>query len=116
MNGDRIEGTNEAWDSGLLGESAEHMRLSELSSQLVDDTLGLQMISIRLEKQLIDVLKAIAKENRIGYQPLIRKVLHRFAMSEVKMLLSQYQSEQRPAAPEQSSNDEGAPPRRTQCG
>jgi predicted DNA binding CopG/RHH family protein len=37
--------------------------------------LGLQSISIRLQKELIEDLKLLAKEMGIGYQPYIRQLL-----------------------------------------
>jgi hypothetical protein len=49
--------------------------------------LELQMISIRLQKGMIQDLKSIAKHNRLGgYQPLIRRVLERFIIAEMKSI------------------------------
>ncbi len=53
-----------------------------------DEALGLQMISIRLQKSLLSNLKAIAKHHGVGYQPLIRDILNRFARSELRTILS----------------------------
>lgn len=53
----------------------------------LDEVLGLQMISIRLQKSLIQDLKVIAQANGIGYQPLIRDVLSRFARSEIQQIM-----------------------------
>jgi hypothetical protein len=50
----------------------------------LDDALGLQMISIRLPKKLIEDLKLIAKKEGLGYQPLMRRVLLRFAEQEFR--------------------------------
>ncbi|HET7268314.1 MAG TPA: hypothetical protein VFJ15_09405 [Oleiagrimonas sp.] len=52
-----------------------------------DEALELQMISIRLQKALIEDLKAIAKYHRIGYQPMVRDLLNRFVRSEKRTLL-----------------------------
>jgi len=53
----------------------------------------LQPISIRLEKSLIEDFKFIAILNRIGYQPLIRQVLKRFADCEKKRILREHAAE-----------------------
>ena len=53
----------------------------------VDAALGLQAISIRLEKSLIKQLKLIAAHHGIGYQPMVRDLLNRFARSEMTLIL-----------------------------
>jgi predicted DNA binding CopG/RHH family protein len=53
----------------------------------LDNALELQMISIRLQKNLIEDLKTIAKANGIGYQPLMRDVLSKFARSEIQNIM-----------------------------
>lgn len=50
----------------------------------VDEALGLQLISIRLPRRLIEDLKLIAKHEGLGYQPLVRRVLVRFAQGEFR--------------------------------
>lgn len=67
------------WESRELGASPEHVRVvSETEASEIDDVMELQLISIRLQKQLIEDLKLIAKQEGIGYQPLIRQALTRF--------------------------------------
>lgn len=44
-------------------------------SQEVDDSLGLQVITIRLQKTLIEDLKELARKEGLGYQPLMRQIL-----------------------------------------
>jgi predicted DNA binding CopG/RHH family protein len=76
------------WETGELGEDAEFAQASDESAEKeLDDALQLQMISIRLQKQLINALKFIAKHHGIGYQPLIRDVLARFVVNEQKKIL-----------------------------
>lgn len=53
----------------------------------IDDALDLQPISIRLQRDLLDNLKALAKLNGLGYQPLIRQVLTRWVDCELKNML-----------------------------
>ena len=71
---------HEEWDNRELGASEEHMRvLSDEEEKDIDDGLGLQHISIRLNKSLIEQLKQLAQLEGVGYQPLIRIVLTKFA-------------------------------------
>lgn len=90
----KIESTVEAWESGKLGRDAAHAKRApkELEQQ-VDEALGLQAISIRLHKELIDDFKFIAKVHGIGYQPLMRDALKRFADAEYKRIAVQLQNE-----------------------
>jgi hypothetical protein len=76
------------WESGELGRSEVHVRVATPQEMAaVDDALGLQMISIRLQKRLLEALKDIAKFHGIGYQPMIRDLLNRFARSEIRTLM-----------------------------
>lgn len=76
------------WESGQLGRDEEHVRVATKEEMAtVDDSLGLQMISIRLQKGLLDALKDIAKFHNIGYQPMVRDLLNRFAKSEIRTIM-----------------------------
>lgn len=90
----KIESTTENWENGALGADEEFATKSPLTGAEVDEALAMQMISIRLDKPLIEMLKGIASVNGIGYQPLIRKVLHRFADAEAKKLALEYVKQQ----------------------
>ena len=79
----------ELWESGELGTTEAHAQVSTGSKQEVDDALGLQLISIRLQKQLVNDLKKIAEYHGVGYQPMIRDLLNRFARSEIKQIICQ---------------------------
>lgn len=68
----------EQWESRELGTSEEHVRKSTVDAAAVDEALGLKPISIRMQKGMIDDLKAIAALHGVGYQPLIRQILARF--------------------------------------
>lgn len=77
------------WESGALGQSEEYVRVAtDAEMQEVDDALELQMISIRLQKGLLGALKEIARHHGIGYQPMIRDLLNRFAVSEIRTILT----------------------------
>ena len=55
----------------------------------VNDLIGMQMISIRLQRDLLRDLKAIAEHHGLGYQPMIRDLLTGFARSEIRQILSE---------------------------
>ena len=85
---ERILGTDDAWESGALGADEKHAHPvnPELAGQ-IDDALGLQMISIRLDKSLIESFKVLGAFHGIGYQPLMRDALKRFADCEMKSIV-----------------------------
>lgn len=67
------------WENRELGASEEYVRkASSEREKALDESLGLQTISIRLQKSLIDNLKKLAEEDGIGYQPYVRQVLMRY--------------------------------------
>lgn len=74
------------YDSVGLEEANVAVAPVELSAG-IDDALDLQPISIRLQKDLLDNLKALARLNGLGYQPLIRQVLTRWVDCELKNML-----------------------------
>ena len=83
----KIPDSDDAWDSGQLGRAAENARpAAEDIEKAIDTSLGLQLISIRLQKSLIEDFKAIASLNGIGYQPLMRQILKRFVDGEKKRI------------------------------
>lgn len=70
--------SKEAWDNRELGASEEHVRkASSDREKALDERLGLQAISIRLQRRLIENLKRLAEEDGIGYQPYVRQILMR---------------------------------------
>jgi len=96
----KIPGTDEAWESGALGNDALHANaISEEASHRIDDTLGLQMISIRLDKSLIDSFKLLGEFHGLGYQPLMRDALKRFAEAEMKAIVTGVVETQRTTHP-----------------
>lgn len=88
---EKIIGTPEAWEQGPLGKDPEFsMALSpeQLATDeaAIDAAFGLKPISIRMEIEVLDSLKAIAKHRGLGYQPLIRQVLQRWVDCELKQI------------------------------
>lgn len=94
-NAKKIPGTVEAWENGELGNDEEYAVVVPEASAEVDQALGLQAVSIRLQKSLIEDFKFLAQEHGIGYQPLMREALRRFAESEMRRLAVQYANERR---------------------
>lgn len=77
------------WEDRELGASMEHAEIApDNFSVEVDEQLSLQAISIRLPKSLIRDLKDIASRYEIGYQPMVRDLLNRFALAEQKKYLN----------------------------
>ncbi|MDE9539811.1 hypothetical protein [Xenorhabdus bovienii] len=100
-----IASTDEAWENGELGRSEAHVKVSDdITEDLINEALDLQPISIRLNKSLIEDLKMIADLNGLGYQPLIRQVLNRFANSEKKRILTETHSKAMKSEKRKSAN------------
>ncbi|MGL5948252.1 MAG: CopG family antitoxin [Aeromonas sp.] len=92
----KINGSEQAWETGELGQTAAHAIVSQdVSDTQLNLALQLQPISIRLQKSLIDDLKTIAELNGIGYQPLMRQALTRFVQAEMKRIANEALAEQR---------------------
>jgi predicted DNA binding CopG/RHH family protein len=84
---------DDAWDAGSLGRDEQYVRrASDETEAAVDETLAMQLISIRLPIKMIDDLKFIAKAHGIGYQPLVRDVLDRFIVDGVKEIVRETQA------------------------
>ncbi len=80
----------DAWESGKLGRDEQFVKTAEsVEEAALDEALELKLISIRLPKKLINQLKLVGHFNGVGYQPLIRDVLGRFAKSELLQILRQ---------------------------
>jgi hypothetical protein len=77
---DRLTADAELWETGQLGASWEHTAVvSDENQREIDEGLGLQLISMRLNKSLIERFKQLAELEGIGYQPLMRHVLTNYA-------------------------------------
>ena len=112
----KIPASDEAWENGQLGRNEEHVKREEPNSELegaIDESLGLQLISVRLQKSLIEDLKMIATLNGIGYQPLMRQVLKRFADCEKKRILRERAHEMKAQTATARSRQPAIPPRVT---
>lgn len=92
----KIENSAEAWELGELGSDLKHARVvdKKIGAQ-IDEALGLQMISIRLEQDLIESYKLFGAKYDMGYQPLMREALKRFVEGEFKLIASEALEKQR---------------------
>ena len=98
------DATTEKWESGELGRSLEHAEVADAAaSESLDESLGMQLVSIRLQRSLVQNLKLIAKHHGVAYQPLVRDLLNRFALSELKNILCELEAAQRKAVEEEDS-------------
>ncbi len=100
MTTEKIEDTIEAWETGALGRDAAHAapvppEEEKALQSAIDSAFGLKPISIRMEVEALDTLKSIAKRRGIGYQPLIRQILHRWIECELKQIALESMSEER---------------------
>lgn len=86
--GSKINGDLDvAWDEGNLGRDESCVRRSNPDRERdIENAAQLQMISVRLPKDLIYQLKAIAEIRGVGYQPLMRDMLAKFARSELLLI------------------------------
>lgn len=82
----KIESTPEAWESGDLGLDDNYVAKANTDELSLNEALELQMISIRLQKSLIDDLKIFAQLEGLGYQPLIKRILIRWIEGEKRTI------------------------------
>jgi hypothetical protein len=108
---EKISASDKAWDSEELGNDERYAAVADEDIETqIDEALELQLISIRLQKSLIDDFKALAKLNRVGYQPLMRQVLTRFADCEKKRVLRERVSEMQEKVRQAKEKDAPAVP------
>lgn len=77
------------WESRELVSDPQFARSTSVPAsfhELLNKSNNMQMISIRLPKDLIDDLKNISKAQKMGYQALMREVLKRFVEAEKKIM------------------------------
>ena len=85
--------TDDPWDAGSLGRDEQYVRRASVETEAsVDETLAMQLISIRLHKRMIEDLKFVAKAHGIGYQPLVRDILGRFIVQGMNEIVRETQA------------------------
>lgn len=85
----KIVESDDAWESREVGADEQYVEVAPDISKELDAALDLHPISIRLQRSLVDNLKALAHLHGLGYQPLVRQVLTRWVESELKQMLAQ---------------------------
>jgi predicted DNA binding CopG/RHH family protein len=76
---EQFDADTELWESRKLGASAKDAKpVSDDQEQVLDDALGLQLISVRIQKSLIEQLRGLAKLEGMDYQTFMRQVLTRY--------------------------------------
>lgn len=79
----------EKWDNREYGTDERYVAVAPAEEEdELDRAMGLKAISIRMPVKLIDSLKLIAEIEGVGYQPLMRDILSRFAEREVRRIAS----------------------------
>jgi hypothetical protein len=96
---DQFDAGNELWESRELGASPKHaVRVSDEHDKELDDAMGLQLLTFRLQKPLIEQLKQLAKLEGLGYQPLMRQILTRYVREnehKLEQLLTPHQASEK---------------------
>lgn len=82
--------SDDAWEDRRVGADEAFAEVAPDISAALDAALDLHPISIRLQKALVDNLKALAHLHGLGYQPMIRQVLTRWVDSELKQMVIQH--------------------------
>ncbi|MEQ1674613.1 MAG: hypothetical protein ABL865_06230, partial [Candidatus Nitrotoga sp.] len=95
MSKQTIQASDEAWEDRILGNDENFVKVvGEAEEASIDEASGTQMISIRLQKSLIVDFKMIASLNgNIGYQTLMKQIMHRFVTCEKKRIWNELVSE-----------------------
>ena len=94
----KIATTDEAWDNRELGASEGHAAVASPEHMAaLSDALGMQAISIRLPKEMIEAYKLIAAHHGLGYQPLMRDILQRFIPIGLKEVMQHHEQEAKEA-------------------
>ena len=96
---ERIPASDETWESGELGNDPKFARVHEGDIQLqTNEAIAMRPISIRLPASLIETFRLLGQVHGLGYQPLMRRALTRFAEAEMKLVLNDVIAEQQRAA------------------
>lgn len=96
MSRESVTTSVEEWESRASGADEKYVkRVSEELAQQINAATGMKMISIRLDESLIESFKAIGDFHGIGYQPLMRDALKRFANAELRAIVTGFVQSQK---------------------
>lgn len=94
MHKENIPASDEAWDNRKLGADEKFVGVVGDDVELqIHEAAGTQLISIRMQKSMIEDLKLIASLNGLGYQTLMKQIMQRFVECEKKQLFRELVSE-----------------------
>jgi hypothetical protein len=85
----KIVDPDDAWESREVGADEQYVEVAPDIGKELDAALDLHPISIRLQRPLVENLKALAHLHGLGYQPLMRQILTRWVDSELKLMVAQ---------------------------
>jgi hypothetical protein len=86
MTAEKLKSNTAKWEEGELGQSPGHMGVVPENEELeIDDALGLQLVSVRLQKTLMKDLKELAIKEGLGYQPYLRQVLTKHVQAQKQL-------------------------------
>ena len=106
MPSEKIDSSVDNWENGALGCDPEFVEIAtdiDLD-KLVDESVGIKPVSIRLDQKMIDELKLFAEMEGLKYQPLIRVILARWLEGEKKRYVK-YRLDQRRKEQEQEREE-----------
>lgn len=69
---------SEAWENGTLGQNLEHAAVSTVDPKIIDDALGIELISFRLSKDIVEALDDLARLNNSSRNALIQAAVAHF--------------------------------------
>ena len=77
MRDENIQASNVAWENGDLGADENYAATVDTATEnSIDEAACSHLISIRMQKGLVEDLKLIAALNKgIGYQTLMKQIL-----------------------------------------
>lgn len=95
MSKKTIPASDEAWDNGSLGADEAFVKVVDESlEEAINEAAGTQLISIRLQKTMIEDFKILAELNgEMGYQTLMKQILQRFVDCEKKRIYQELVTE-----------------------
>jgi hypothetical protein len=84
----KIEGSPSVWEDGTLGTNPATVRLAGKEHEdALDVALGMKAISIRMPIAVIEAYKLVALHHGVGYQPLMRDILSRWAKEGMREVM-----------------------------
>jgi len=73
------------WENRELGAEEQYVKkASPERTKRINQSLGLQLISIRLPQEILEAFKKFAHEDGIGYQPLIRQIITKYTRDRLR--------------------------------